>query len=80
MYKKKSIFNASFFIFLFLVVLFIIFSIPLREELSLLFGSELLTPFATKMTIDRRHAREAYLQTLGPDMKYAAYYSTNHYN
>ena len=63
-------------IILFLILYFIE---PKRENLSLLHGGELITPLATKMQIDRRHAREAYLQTLGPDIKYAAYYSTDYY-
>lgn len=73
--KKCETVNLLFTLVLFFFVLIIIYSIPNREELSLLAGSAPLTPLVSKMSIDRRHAREAYLQTLGPDIYYAAYYS-----
>ena len=52
---------------------------PVKESLTLLHGSEPLLPYAALISTDKRHAREAYLQTLGPDIKYAAYYSTDYY-
>tara|TARA_A100001035_G_C27722658_1_gene472739 strand:+ start:378 stop:608 length:231 start_codon:yes stop_codon:yes gene_type:complete len=75
--KGKS--NIITIIILTFFLFFVIMSIPLREELSLYHGSELISPLAAKIAIDRRHAFEAYLQTLGPDMDYAAYYSTDYY-
>lgn len=77
MEKKNNM--IPFIIFLSAILFLIIYSIPTREELSLLYGSPLLSPVATKIAIERRHAREDYLQTLGPDMKYASYYSTDYY-
>lgn len=75
--KKNEIcsITSNIIIFSILLLFFIVVFIPSREGLSLLHGQDLLTPLATKMSIDRRHAREDYLQTLGPDIKYAAYYS-----
>jgi hypothetical protein len=77
MTKKNNM--IPFIVFLIAVLFFTIYFIPTREELSLLYGSPLLSPVATKIAIERRHAREDYLQTLGPDMKYASYYSTDYY-
>lgn len=62
-----------------IALFFILIFMPVRENLSLLHGSELISPLATKIAIDKEHARDAYLQTLGPDMRYAAYYSTDYY-
>lgn len=62
-----------------IALFFILIFMPVRESLSLLHGSELISPLATEIAIDKEHARDAYLQTLGPDIKYAAYYSTDYY-
>lgn len=65
-------------VLVFLVCFFLlalIYSIPNREQLSLLANSPPLSPLAAKMAIERKHALDDYLQTLGPDIYYSAYYS-----
>ena len=50
--KKCETVNLLFTLVLFFFVLIIIYSIPNREELSLLAGSAPLTPVVSKMSID----------------------------
>jgi hypothetical protein len=73
--KKCEMVNLFFSLLLFFFILMIIYYVPNKEELSLLSGTAPITPLASKIAIDRRHALEAYEQTLGPDIHYAAYYS-----
>ena len=72
-------FTTNIIIFFTIALFIILIFMPVKESLTLLHGSEPLLPYAALISTDKRHAREAYLQTLGPDIKYAAYYSTDYY-